>query len=90
MPNYVLREISWDLDDEDGSPAPSLPNEVSLSLTDKEVEDAIEGLDAEDHDYAIGDVLSDKLSDTYGFCHNGFFYDKAPDVHNDSGVQMKP
>ena len=59
MINVKVTNISWDVDEDD---APVLPSEEYYSFEDDTDEDEIE------------DFVSDKLSDDYGYCHNGFSY----------------
>lgn len=51
----------WDIDwDTDGEDIPELPKEITLQLPEDKVDE---------------DEISDYLSDTYGFCHNGFEFE---------------
>ena len=52
----IITNISWDTDGEDIE----LPTELYLNFSDMSKEDIDD------------DFLSDYLSDTYGWCHNGF------------------
>lgn len=57
-----ITNISWDTD---GASA------KSLGLPRKLIDVIVHVEDPED-DEEIADVISDDLSDAYGFCHNGF------------------
>ena len=58
-----ITEIDWDFDDENCCVAP--PTEVDADIPDiTEEKDEIEQ----------GDEIADWLSDTYGWCVNGFQY----------------
>lgn len=72
QPKYQARCIQWDKTDDDGNPVEhaDLPSEVTVSLEDL-------GLPDNATDKEIEDALSDYLSDEYGFCHNGFFFEKV-------------
>jgi len=59
MKKCVVKNIKWDVDyDEDGV---SLPTELEVHTPDK--------LENQDD---INEYVSDWLSDTFGFCHDGF------------------
>lgn len=70
-PHYRARNIQWDRTDDDGEHIDAdLPSEVMVSfedlqLTDNATDDEIEG------------ALAEYLTDYYGFCHNGFVFDKV-------------
>ena len=55
----IISNIDWDIDEDD---SPNLPTSEVYDLDDDTEEDEIE------------DLVSDKLSDDYGYCHNGFSY----------------
>lgn len=57
----IITNISWDIDGEDIE----LPTELYLNFSDMSKEDIDD------------DFLSDYLSDTYGWCHNGFDWEYA-------------
>ncbi len=57
----IITNISWDTDGEDIE----LPTELYLNFSDMSKEDIDD------------DFLSDYLSDTYGWCHNGFDWEYA-------------
>lgn len=56
---YRVTDIAWDVDDP--KDFENLPQDVTIVLT-------------EDDDEDVDLVLSDILSDQFGFCHNGFNY----------------
>ena len=71
-PKYQARCIQWDLTDDNGKPIkPSidLPSEVTVTFEDLNLPD-----NATDED--IEDKLAEYLTENYGFCHNGFFFEK--------------
>ena len=57
----IITNISWDTDGE----KVKLPTELYLNFLDMSKEDIDD------------DFLSDYLSDTYGWCHNGFDWEYA-------------
>ena len=59
MRTYHVYEIDWDTDGE----KVKLPSEFDIDID-------VEGLSKEE----IAEELSDKISDEYGWCHNGFCY----------------
>ena len=63
----LVSDIKWDIDEEDNKEdiEASLPQKILIELTP-----ANEYLAEETNGYL--ENLSDWLSDTYGFCHNGF------------------
>ena len=68
---YRARCIQWDRTDDDGEHVEAdLPSEVVVTLEDLQLPD-----NATDEE--IEDALSEYLTDYYGFCHNGFFFDKV-------------
>ena len=60
---YQITDIAYDLDDDnyDDEPAPELPVTLTVSIPDHIAE--LCGID---------ELLSDYISETTGFCHNGF------------------
>ena len=71
-PKYRARCIQWDPTDDNGKPIkPSidLPSEVTVTFEDLNLPD-----NATDED--IEDKLAEYLTENYGFCHNGFFFEK--------------
>ena len=71
-PKYRARCIQWDRTDDDGklvNPFIDLPSEVTVAHEDLNLPD-----NATDQD--IEDALAEYLIDNYGFCHNGFFFEK--------------
>jgi len=69
---YKAKCIQWDKTDLNGSPvkADHLPSEVTVTLEDLHLQDCAT-------ESEIEDALSDYLTDEYGFCHNGFIFEKA-------------
>jgi len=68
---YRARCIQWDRTDDDGEHLEvDLPSEVVVTFEDLQLPD-----NATDDE--IEDALSEYLTDCYGFCHNGFFFDKV-------------
>lgn len=65
--------IDWDIDDDDMTPEEiaevksGLPDEVTITIPDSEFIDPDDSVELEDY-------ISDKLSDEYGFCVNGYNY----------------
>lgn len=51
----------------------NLPKEITVFLDDLSLED----IDDEDE---VVDAISEYLSDTYGFCHKGFMWERGDDV----------
>ena len=71
-PKYRARCIQWDCTDDDGkpiNPISDLPSEVTVTFEDLNLPD-----NATDKD--IEDRLAEYLTENYGFCHNGFFFEK--------------
>ena len=69
-PKYRARCIQWDKTDGNGNVVEvDLPADVTVEFEDLNLPD-----NATDDE--IEDALSEYLSDTYGFCHNGFFFEK--------------
>ena len=71
-PKYRASYIQWDLNDDDGKhikPNIDLPSEITVTFEDLNLPD-----NAADQD--IKDELAEYLTDNYGFCHNGFFFEK--------------
>jgi hypothetical protein len=69
-----ISDIKWDTDGEEVN---LLPTELTLTITE----------DYEDED-ELADVLSDWLSSTFGFCHDGFALDI--EGNEDQGDSNKP
>lgn len=65
----LISDIAWDVDDSDD--LDDLPSEV---IIDSPSEDMLTELKEGGLDGAC-DLISDYLSDQYGFCHNGFTVD---------------
>ena len=67
---FRARCIQWDRTDDDGSAVEAdLPAEVVVTLEDLQLP-----VDATTEE--IEDELAIYLTDYYGFCHNGFFFEK--------------
>ena len=60
--------IDWDVDDK--KDLENLPTEVRCIVFNGA---DVENIDNQDE---VEDYLSEKLSDDYGFCHNGFDYEE--------------
>lgn len=60
MKTFWVHDIDWDTDGEDVD----LPTDVEVNIDDN----TMIQLTGED----LGDYLSDRLSEEYGFCHRGF------------------
>ena len=70
-PKYRARCIQWDKTDDDGNIVEvDLPADVTVEFEDLNLPD-----NATDDE--IEDALSEYLSNTYGFCHMGFFFEKV-------------
>lgn len=65
--NIKIYDIDWDCDIIDDV---MLPTEITLHLPC-----GLKIIDAETEELA--DFLSDYLSDTFGWCHNGFKFDEV-------------
>lgn len=63
---FNITDIDWDVDNEEDFD--NLPTEVAVEVDDTMVDDI-------DDDDEIIAYVSEYLSDTYGFCHNGFTID---------------
>ena len=71
---YVAKNIKWDRTDEDGEHIDAdLPSEVTVSFEDLQLADNAT-------DTEIEDALAVYLTDYYGFCHNGFVFEKMPSI----------
>lgn len=69
-PKYRARCIQWDRTDDDGEHIEAdLPSEVTVTFEDLHLPD-----NATDEE--VEDAMSEYLVDNYGFCHNGFFFEK--------------
>ena len=76
-PKYQAKCIQWDKTDDNGEPIEAdLPSKVIVSFEDLNVND-----NATDDE--IEDALSEYLTETYGFCHNGFIFGKVYSWNND-------
>ena len=62
--NVVVTDIKWDL--EDGG-ITDLPNEITYVFERKSFYCSEDDLESE-----IEDIVSNKLTDDYGWCHDGF------------------
>ena len=78
-PHYWARNIQWDRTDDDGEhvdadlPSKAIVSFEDLQLADNATDDEIEG------------ALAKYLVDYYGFCHNGFVFDKViPDGNGET------
>ncbi len=70
-PHYRARNIQWDRTDDDGEHIDAdLPSEVTVSFEDLQLAD-----NATDDE--IEEALAAYLTDYYGFCHNGFVFEKG-------------
>ncbi len=70
---FRARCIQWDRTDDDGTDVEAdLPAEVVVTLEDLQLP-----YDATTEE--IEDELSTYLTDYYGFCHNGFFFEEVED-----------
>ena len=73
-PKYRARCIQWDRTDDDGEHVEvDLPSEVTVDFDDLQLPD-----NATDEE--IEDAMAEYLTDYYGFCHNGFFFDKIETI----------
>ena len=69
-PKYRAHNIQWDKTDDDGNAVETdLPSDVIYDFEDLSLPD-----NATDNE--IEDAISDRLTDDYGFCHNGFIFEK--------------
>lgn len=65
---FVAYDIHWDVDECDEDAELNLPTSARIPAEELDISD-----DADEEE--IADAISDWLSDTYGFCHDGFqFY----------------
>jgi len=70
---FKARCIQWDRTDDDGTEVEAaLPAEVFVTLEDLQLP-----YDATIEE--IEDELATYLTDYYGFCHNGFFFEEVED-----------
>lgn len=74
MKTFVIWDIEWDTEDCDGE-VPDLPGSVQAKVS----------FDYE-RDGEPSDFLADWLSDNYGFCVKGFYYE---DITEDEGKTRK-
>lgn len=71
QPKYRARCIQWNKTDNDSKPVETdLPADVTVEFENL-------GLPDNATDAEIANALSDYLSDTYGHCHAGFFFEKV-------------
>lgn len=71
---YVAKNIKWNKTDSKGNPIDVyLPNDVTVTFEDLQKNERLED-NATDED--IEEALSDYLTDTYGFYHYGFDFEK--------------
>ena len=71
-----ITDINWDIDDGEEKPS-DLKSEMNVLFKINDVVECLENNDSGDYkvnDEALSDFLSDYISDTAGFCHNGFNY----------------
>lgn len=72
---YVY-DIDWDIDDWDGDDDvendPDLPTEVTVEVPMDVINNGSD---------AVDDYISNYLSDEYGYCHNGFNYDRGEEFN---------
>ena len=70
---FRARCIQWDRTDDDGSEVEvDLPAEVVVTLEDLQ-------LPYDAYITEVEDELAVYLTDYYGFCHNGFFFEEVED-----------
>lgn len=62
--NVVVTDIKWDLEDGDIT---DLPDEITYVFERKMFNCSEDDLESE-----IEDIVSNKLTDDYGWCHDGF------------------
>ncbi len=77
--HYRVYNIEYDFDKTHGikcdlSNAPSLPKQIMIVVYDKELVDPANKEQLEEY-------LSNNISDTTGFCHNGFKYNRLDPKH---------
>lgn len=71
-----ITDINWDIDDGEEKPS-DLKSEMNVLFKINDVVECLENNDSGDYkvnDEALSDFLSDYISDTTGFCHDGFNY----------------
>lgn len=68
MSKIRVYDIDWDTDD-DEIIREELPEEILLNTEYLDVEN-------EEDIYELEDVISDYLSDEYGYCHKGFNFER--------------
>lgn len=66
---YHITDIQWDVDFEED--LDNLPSECYIDI--EENDDTENDYEPDELDIRLGDILSDE----YGFCHNGFYYELA-------------
>lgn len=70
---FRARCIQWDRTDDDGTEVEAdLPSEVVVTLEDLQ-------LSYDAYITEVEDALAEYLTDYYGFCHNGFFFEEVED-----------
>lgn len=70
---FRARCIQWDRTDDDGTEVEAdLPAEVVVTLEDLQ-------LPYDAYITEVEDALAEYLTDYYGFCHNGFFFEEMED-----------
>lgn len=80
---YIISKIDWDIEDEerDDNNLPITAKDLGLPTFDEtfEIDTDDMGWDLEDPNDQdeVSDVVSDWLSDEYGYCHFGFSIKKA-------------
>ena len=74
QPKYRARCIQWDRTVDNGKHLDAdLPSEVTVSFEDLNLPDNATNNEIED-------AMSEYLVETYGFCHNGFFFEKVNEI----------
>ena len=89
---YVrIKDIDWDFDDD--AIDESVPTDFVMPVyIDEETEEELKACAEENetnfktelHDY-LSEELVDKVSDEYGYCHNGFDFEIVETTNNDFG-----
>ena len=74
---FKISNILWDKTDDDGSPVEAdwLPHTVVIQSTDAEI-----GFPENVSMNEAEDLISDWLSEKYGFCHNGFTLEEIEEL----------
>ena len=68
MSKFYVYNIDWDTDDNDIKS--TLPDELLLNTEYLDIQD-------DENIYEIEDVVSEYLSDEYGYCHRGFSFERV-------------